>query len=452
MSRALEVCHDHRVTGFTPEQSDLLERLGRVMRRRIEGLVRLTGGASRETWAFDAVDPATGHRQELILRRDPPGAPRGQMELEARLLRAAATAGVPVPAVRAAGAADPTRVGTSFMITDRIPGETIARRILRDPQFEMARHGLARQCGDALGRLHRVDGSTIVGIEALDPVDRYRQIYDQLGYGVETFDVAFDWLKNHRPEGRPTVVVHGDFRLGNLIIRPDGLASVLDWELAHLGDPMEDLAWLSIRAWRFGGNQPVAGVGSFEDLFDGYRSAGGVVHQAAFDWWLVAGTLMWGVMCIMQANAHLSGAVQSVELAAIGRRVVEQEYDLLLLLDPQGVIDAQKRVTLRSESTASEVSDEFGLPSAHLLVDAVRHFLENDVMGVTTGRVQFHARVSANVLAIVSRQLSAMSPAVSPAASAENGAEPGGFGGDSLADRVVARLAVSNPKYQEIRT
>jgi aminoglycoside phosphotransferase (APT) family kinase protein len=367
------------------------------------------------------------------------------MELEARLLRAAAGVGVPVPTVRAAGAADPTRLGTSFMIMDRIQGETIARRILRDPQFEQARHGLARQCGEALAKLHGVDGSTIVGLETIDPVDRYRLIYDQLGHRVETFELAFDWLKSNRPESRPSVVVHGDFRMGNLIVRPDGLASVLDWELAHLGDPMEDLAWLSIRAWRFGGDHPVAGVGSFDDLFDGYRSAGGVIDMRAFEWWLVAGTLMWGVMCIMQANAHLSGAVQSVELAAIGRRVVEQEHDLLMLLDPEGLGAAKARfAATRSDEATIVQHDEFGLPSAQVLVDAVRQFLENDVMSNTTGRVQFHARVSANVLAIVSRQLGAMSrvPAeVDPEAPSEQ---------VTLSDRVIARLAVSNPKYGEI--
>ena len=416
------------VSNATRDQNELGDRLGRVMNKRIEGLSRLTGGASRETWSFDAVDPTSGARQELILRRDPPGAPRGQMELEARLLRAAASAGVPVPTVRAAGAAGSNRMDTSYMVMDRIAGETIARRILRDPQYVTARTGLANDCGQALAKLHSIDPKSIVGLETLDPVSRYRTMYSDLNQPVETFDMAFAWLEANRPASRPTTLVHGDFRLGNLIVRADGLASVLDWELAHAGDPMEDLAWLCIRAWRFGGEHPVAGVGSFDDLFRSYEGAGGTVDQQAFDWWLVAGTLIWGVMCIMQTNAHLSGAVRSIELAAIGRRVVEQEHDLLLLLRPVELAAAKLRSTPIPDRRA-DTPDAYGLPSAATLVDSVREFLEADVMTSTDGRVQFHARVAANALAIVERQLRAIPLA------------------GTLEDQVVARLAVANPKY-----
>ena len=123
----------------------------------------------------------------------------------------------------------------------------------------------------------------------------------------------------HRPG---TAIVHGDFRLGNLIVDGDGLAAVLDWELAHLGDPMEDLGWLCVKAWRFGGRGPVAGLGGYEELFAAYSEASGrPVDPAVVRWWEVLGTLKWGIMCIMQANAHLTGASRSHELAAIGRRV-----------------------------------------------------------------------------------------------------------------------------------
>jgi aminoglycoside phosphotransferase (APT) family kinase protein len=435
----------------TPDEADLADRLGRVMRRRIEGLVRLSGGASRETWAFDAVDPSTNARQELILRRDPPGAPRDGMELEARILRAASAAGVLTPPVRAAGSADPTRLVTSYLIMDRIAGETIARRIQREPELANAREVLVGQCGTSLARLHSIDPTSIAGLERLNPIDRYRGLYRELGYQVPTFDLAFAWLDEHRLVDRREVVVHGDFRLGNLIVSGEGLASVLDWELAHVGDPMEDLAWLSIRAWRFGGDQPVAGIGTVEQLFEAYATAGGSVDQAAFDWWMVAGTLMWGVMCIMQTNAHLSGAIRSVELAAIGRRVVEQEHDLLLLLDPANLESAKQRFVLgraprkveasrkieapheagaEAEARAVEDrSDAYGLPSATILLEAVREFLERDVMTSTVGRVQFHARVAMNVLSMVERQLQA-APLTG-----------------ELAVDVVARLAVANPKH-----
>jgi aminoglycoside phosphotransferase (APT) family kinase protein len=128
-------------------------------------------------------------------------------------------------------------------------------------------------------------------------------------------------------------VVHGDFRLGNVIVGGDGLRAVLDWELVHLGDPMEDLGWMCVKAWRFGSPLPVAGVGEYERLFEAYEAAGGAaIDGDVVRWWEVLGTLKWGIMCIMQANAHLSGVARSHELAAIGRRVCENEHDLFLAL------------------------------------------------------------------------------------------------------------------------
>jgi aminoglycoside phosphotransferase (APT) family kinase protein len=128
--------------------------------------------------------------------------------------------------------------------------------------------------------------------------------------------------------------VHGDFRLGNMIVGPNGLRAVIDWELAHLGDPMEDLGWLCVKAWRFGGAAPVAGLGRYEELFEAYEaSGGGRVDPSVVHWWEVLGTWKWAIMCIMQANVHLSGAARSHELAAIGRRVCENEYDLLIALE-----------------------------------------------------------------------------------------------------------------------
>jgi aminoglycoside phosphotransferase (APT) family kinase protein len=150
------------------------------------------------------------------------------------------------------------------------------------------------------------------------------------------FELALQWLRAHLPADPPRLtLVHGDFRNGNLVVGEDGLRAVLDWEMAHLGDPMEDLGWICVNSWRFGRSAlPVGGFGTREDLFAGYVEAGGELHAERVQFWEVFGTLKWGVICESMGHAYLSGAERNVERAAIGRRASEAEIDLLWLLAP----------------------------------------------------------------------------------------------------------------------
>ena len=295
----------------------------------VDDLIHLSGGASRETWSFTAV--AGGERRRLVVQVQRLGS-LNDIEVEAGVLRAAGAAGVPVAAV-VSSSADPAALGAPYLVVEHVDGETIARRILRDDAFAPARDRLVADCGRALARLHSLDPATVAGLELTDPLARYREVLDQLGEPHPAFELGFRWLEANRPPARRPVVVHGDFRLGNLIVGPDGLRAAIDWELAHVGDPAEDLGWLCVRAWRFGGPRPVAGLGSYAELLDGYAIAGGEpVDPETLRWWEALGTLKWGIMCIMQAATHLTGAARSHELAAIGRRVCENEHDLLALL------------------------------------------------------------------------------------------------------------------------
>ncbi len=398
------------MTSPTSPAADLRDRLARLLDADIDGLRRLSGGASRETWSFDA-RYADGSSRELILRRDPPGVPLpvgrvGGMPLEAILFETASRAGVPVPTIRASGDADHDVLESGFLVMDRVEGETIARKILRDEPYAHARSVLVSQLGEAAALLHAVAPESVPGLVEVQPLQKYREVLDLLGHHSPTFELAFRWLDAHRPLPIDPVIVHGDFRLGNVIVQPTGLAAVLDWELAHLGDPAEDLGWLSVRAWRFGSPHDVAGIGSIEELLRAYHLANGhpEVDAARVHWWIVAGTLMWGVMCVTQGNAHTSGALQSVELAAIGRRIAEQEHDLLTLM---GAPPAKKITVapVAPTATAAESGDDIGFPSSRHLLDAVRGYLERDVMTTTEGRISFHARVAQNVLAIVEREI-----------------------------------------------
>jgi len=296
----------------------------------IDNLRALTGGASRTTWAFDAVTP--DERRSLILRIGPPDDLHAGMELEARAQAAAAAAGAPVPQILVADDS-PAALGNPFLICDEIKGETIVRRIERQLD-EAGRARLLSQCAHALAAIHRAEPHD-PELSAQDQLAEWRGRLDAISDTTATFEWAFRWLAAHRPAPSPSRLVHGDYRMGNLIIDGSQLAAVLDWELVHIGEVYEDLAWFCIRAWRFGApaDRAAGGLGSVEDFLAAYEQAGGAtVDRVAFHWWLVLATLRWGVICRYQAERHLSGQTRSVELAAIGRRVCETEWDLLTLL------------------------------------------------------------------------------------------------------------------------
>jgi aminoglycoside phosphotransferase (APT) family kinase protein len=317
----------------------------------IENLRVLTGGASRSTWAFDARTRAGA--RPLILRAGLPdwghspasgryplpvaGAFHAGLELEARVQALAAAAGAPVPNVLIAEDSQ-ARLGVPFLICDAIAGETIPRKVLRHLD-DHTRAELLRQCAHALAAIHRAEPDA-PGLSVQDPLARTRRQLDDMGDTTATFEWAFRWLAANRPPSSPPRLVHGDFRMGNLIVNDAKLAAVLDWELVHIGEIYADLAWFCIRAWRFGApaSRGAGGLGSIDSFLSAYeRCAATTVDRAAIRWWLILGTLRWGVICRYQAQRHLSGEARSVELAAIGRRVAETEWDILDLLGTRSV-------------------------------------------------------------------------------------------------------------------
>jgi aminoglycoside phosphotransferase (APT) family kinase protein len=292
---------------------------------------RLTGGASRETWALD-VWTADGV-VELILRRDQPGLQRTGLALEAAAFRAAEAAGVPVPPIVATGGEEGP-LGYEYVLSERVAGETLGRRILCDEALADVRSTLATRCGSILAAIHAIPCDAIPGLPRIDPLAAMREQLDRFAEASPVFELAYAWLRDHRGPGTGATVVHGDFRLGNLMIATDGIRAVLDWEQVHAGDPVEDLGWLCVRAWRFGGPGQVGGFGELDDLIAAYELSGGrPISRSVVRWWELYGTVRWGLGCLEMASWHLGGRRRSVELAAIGRRVWEQEYDAMLLLE-----------------------------------------------------------------------------------------------------------------------
>ena len=384
----------------------------------VEGLDRLSGGANRETWALSA------EGRELVLRG---GAGTGSVGLavEAEAMTAAGRAGVPVPEVVATGELD----GRPYLLMSRVDGETIPRRILRDPA--LARPGRAAELGGLLARLHAVPLAEVPSVVAVgDPLAALHA--DHLPGGrvpPPGLALGLRELARTPPEPAGETLVHGDFRMGNLMLGPDGVRAVLDWELVHTGDPVEDLGWLCAKVWRFGSPHPAGGLGSREELLDGYAAVAGWRPSAAqLRWWELYATVRWGLMTGMMADRHLSGAEPSVELAAIGRRACEQEFDVLLALG----LDAPDRVAAPDPSDGD--ADLYGRPTAAELLEAVTHFLQADVQP-GGDRVAFHARVAGNVLATVRREL-----ALGPAARERHRDRLAGLGcsDDAALARVIA--------------
>ena len=325
---------------LTTEQQ-LSERLGPVLFRAtswqapcVQNLTRLSGGASRETWRLDVIE-SDGHSHPLILQRKRTfvAGDWADAAVEAQLLQAAAGAGVPTPAL-IAWSSDDTELGLPFLLVEHIEGETIPQRILRKPHFAPARENLACQYGEALGRIQRISAEAVPNLEPQDPLKRYQQILDDIGEPAPALALGLRWLERNRPVSPEPVVVHGDFRNGNGIVDPaKGLRAIIDWELSHWGDPLEDLGWFCIRAWRFGETLPVGGFGDYDEILAGYQTtARRSVDRQALAWWQVMGTVRWAVICLLQGATHWQGHRRSLELAATGKRAAEAEYDLMLLL------------------------------------------------------------------------------------------------------------------------
>jgi len=305
--------------------------------RTISGLMRLSGGATQEIWRFD-LDTSAGS-QPLILRRAPGGERRSAvgvgLDVEAQLIETARASGISVPAVLLVLAPE-DGLGQGF-IMEFVAGETLGGRIVKAASLAGARETLAYSCGQILARIHSIDPGRFPSLAHQAPADLIKQwhaAYRRDSVRRPVFDLAFHELSARCPP--PPVkarLVHGDFRNGNLMIGPEGVRAVLDWELAHVGDPMEDLGWLCVNSWRFGRiEKPVGGFGEYADLYAGYEAAGGPgVNRETATWWEMFGTLRWGVMCAGSLAAFRS-IDATVERAMIARRTSETEIDLLRLM------------------------------------------------------------------------------------------------------------------------
>jgi aminoglycoside phosphotransferase (APT) family kinase protein len=298
-------------------------------------LSHVPGGASRETFLVAA------EAGRWVLRRDPPG---GQsfvpLDAEFAVVQTVSAAGVAVPRpllIEPEGG----RFGTAGYLMDHVEGTSVAPRVLRRDAYATARSRLPAELGAALARIHSVELDGLAGIQSAGPdparaaCELWEGELDRIGEPLPALEAGLRWLRLH-PPGPPerSALVHGDFRLGNFIVDERGLRAVIDWELCHAGDPAEDVGWLCIRSWRFGNDdRPVAGLGALEEFLDAYEAAGGTrPSPERLRWWEAMGNVKWAAICARQASDHLTGRRRSHELASLGRRICEPEWDLLELV------------------------------------------------------------------------------------------------------------------------
>lgn len=363
-------------------------------------LTRLSGGASMESWAFEWAGAP------YVLRRAPSAdyvadRPYGH-DAEAALVAAAHRAGIKAPEVVAV-LGDDDALGAGYVMR-RIAGEARPGVLLAAPPPTLLAD-LARE----LAHIHALPAAAIpAAIPLLDTAAALDAMAAQFaGYGGDrpVIALAIRWCKAHLPApAQPPVLVHGDFRMGNVLADASGLTAVLDWELAHRGDYHEDLAYGCMTVWRFARpDRPAFGLGSQDQLFAAYAAAGGApVDPARLRFWLVYRTLWWALGCLGMGAAWRGGSDRSLERVVVARRTAEQELDLLLLLEADAPSGECARPLPPSAPRAAPATGE---PTAAELVTAVREWLGADVKPGAEGRDRFMAAVAMNALGIAARTL-----------------------------------------------
>jgi aminoglycoside phosphotransferase (APT) family kinase protein len=398
----------------------------------------LAGGASKEAWAVDTADG-----RELLVRRALGGVIHMDtlpLEDEHEMLVAAREAGVRAP--EPAGYLGDVDGREAFAMA-RVGGETIGRRIVKDPP-----PGLALQMAEELARIHAIPAERVPFLPRPDLFARLLQELDHVAEPHPAIEYGIAWCRRHLPLERPPVVSHGDFRIGNLAVDGRGIASVLDWEFAKVADPLEDLAWPLVRAWRFGADElRVGGVAALEPYVSRYEELTGLsVPREELDVWEVLGNCKWAVGALNQARRHLSGEERSVELAILGRLAVEMEWELLDLIRR---VEGRELLGVQEH----EVRAATDRPSAGELAAAVHHFLEHEVLpSVDDHRLRFRTLVAMNALTIVERDSpphEEPDPARVALAHRLRAGDLRADDLDTLRHDVEARLRVASPRFLE---
>ena len=376
----------------------------------ITGLRRLTGGANAATWSFDYADRALVLRQEATESEEnevPAGISAIGLKAEAELMSKAAEYGIRAPRIYGVTSKDGA-LGNAVLM-ERVNGEALPQKLFKDPRYEKALSGLTVECGQTLAKIHAIPTSEIAAkLETKTPekaVSIAKEQFREFGKSSAILASALRWMEENCPPPTDPVLLHGDFRMGNLLIDEAGISSVLDWELSNIGDPASDLAYFCAAPWRFGRYKKQAGgVGSIEALVSAYEQASGEkIDLSRVLWWRLYASVNWCLMCMIMANLWRSHSDRELERIVIGTRVSESEIDVLLIFDEiyalNDKFDPEISLTPPPESKAHTTPVE--------LAEAIIECISNDVIPSVEGRDNFKARVARNAMGILKRDIAA---------------------------------------------
>jgi aminoglycoside phosphotransferase (APT) family kinase protein len=428
-------------------------RLGAALARMAGGvtlplanLIRLSGGANMESWSFDW--GGAGY----VLRRAPSaemmeGRPFGH-DVEAMLVRLAHASGVKAPEI-VGELIEGDGLGTGYVMR-RVEAEVNPAAILANPPPALI-HDIGRQ----LARIHAIPLNSLPplpAVETVEALDILKARFADYGGDRPIIALAIKWCEDHLPAPAAPCLVHGDFRMGNIMVGVEGVEAILDWELVHIGDAHEDLAWGCITAWRFGYiDRPAFGCADLDSYFAAYEAAGGGrVDPERFHFWLVYRTLWWGLCCLQMAEIWRSDADKSLERLVIARRTSETEVDLLMLLERDAPETQALPITLDPPADTRRM----GEPSPAELLEAITAWIAEDIKPKAQGRDRFMAAVALNALGMLTRE------AASPVqvhdkvlsddilAGRKTLATPGLLA--KLRRDALAKLGVDQPKYASL--
>ncbi|MFT5681829.1 MAG: aminoglycoside phosphotransferase (APT) family kinase protein [Myxococcota bacterium] len=310
----------------------------------VTGVRPLAGGACQDNFVIETI--RDGEPGRLVLRSDATSSLPGSLSRheEYAIIQAAVAAGVPTPAV--IGLREGlVRPGAWGYFMDWADGVAIGAKVVRSLSLAEARAVLPEQLAAAAAAIHRITPSTNprLSIPTIAPdgdvigemLAFQRASMADIPEAHPALSLAMRWLEEKRPTSSEVVLVHGDFRVGNFLVDPTGLTAVLDWEFAHWGNPMEDLAWLCVRDWRFGRiDNPVGGLCGRGRFYRAYEAASGrTVDPSLVHYFEVLGNLRWAIGAVVQGLRYLRGGEADLELLAIARRSAEMEYEALRLIE-----------------------------------------------------------------------------------------------------------------------